>query len=46
MAQLSAEDVTSQKFKATRFREGYDQDEVDEFLEEVTGTLRDRKSVV
>ena len=36
MAQLSAEDVTSQKFKATRFREGYDQDEVDKFLEEVT----------
>jgi len=45
MAQLSAEDVTSQKFKATRFREGYDQDEVDEFLEEVTGTLRTWESL-
>ena len=45
MAQLSAEDVTNQKFKATRFREGYDQDEVDEFLEEVTGTLRTWESL-
>ena len=40
MAQLSAEDVTSQKFKATKFREGYEQDEVDEFLDEVVEAMR------
>jgi len=35
MAQLTAEDVLNKKFQATRMREGYDQDEVDDFLDEV-----------
>ncbi|MBO3085123.1 DivIVA domain-containing protein [Cellulomonas sp. zg-ZUI188] len=36
---LSATDVVNQKFKPTKFREGYDQDEVDDFLDRVTRTL-------
>lgn len=35
MALLTAEDVLNKKFQATRMREGYDQDEVDDFLDEV-----------
>ncbi|WP_082495086.1 DivIVA domain-containing protein [Cellulomonas sp. Leaf334] len=37
---LTAYDVLNQKFAATKFREGYDQDEVDRFLDRVTVTLR------
>ena len=40
MALLTAEEVLNKKFQATKFREGYDQDEVDDFLDEVVNTLR------
>ena len=40
MALLTADDVLDKKFQATKFREGYDQDEVDDFLDEVVTTLR------
>ena len=33
MALLSADDVLNKKFQATKFREGYEQDDVDEFLQ-------------
>ena len=41
MALLTADDVLNKKFQATKFREGYDVDEVDDFLDEVSATLRD-----
>lgn len=41
MALLTADDVLNKKFQATKFREGYDQDEVDDFLDEVVTTLRE-----
>ena len=37
---LTPEDVVNKRFQATKFREGYDQDEVDDFLDEVVNTLR------
>src|SRR5690625_3441807 len=40
MALLTADDVLNKKFQPTKFREGYDQDEVDDFLDEVVNTLR------
>lgn len=40
MALLTADEVSSKKFQPTKFREGYDQDEVDDFLDLVVGTLR------
>lgn len=40
MALLTADNVLNKKFQATKFREGYDQDEVDDFLDEVVNTLR------
>jgi DivIVA domain-containing protein len=40
MALLTADDVLNKKFQSTKFREGYDQDEVDDFLDEVVATLR------
>ncbi|OKL53988.1 cell division protein DivIVA [Bowdeniella nasicola] len=40
MALLTADDVLNKKFLQTKFREGYDQDEVDDFLDEVVNTLR------
>src|SRR3954462_8485624 len=40
MALLTADEVLNKKFQATKFREGYDQDEVDDFLDEVVNTLR------
>ncbi|WP_372595279.1 DivIVA domain-containing protein [Actinotalea sp.] len=40
MALLTADDVLNKKFQATKFREGYDQDEVDDFLDEVVSTLK------
>jgi DivIVA domain-containing protein len=32
--------VENTRFQATKFREGYDQDEVDDFLDRVVATLR------
>ena len=40
MTLLTADDVLNKKFQATKFREGYEQDEVDEFLDHVMNTLR------
>ncbi len=37
---LTPEDVVNKRFQATKFREGYDQDEVDVFLDEVVNELR------
>jgi DivIVA domain-containing protein len=37
---LTPEDVVSKRFQATKFREGYDQDEVDDFLDDVVNELR------
>jgi DivIVA domain-containing protein len=37
---LTPEDVVNKRFQATKFREGYDQDEVDDFLDEVVNELR------
>lgn len=39
---LTADDVVTAHFSATRFRPGYRQDEVDGFLDRVAGTLRAR----
>jgi DivIVA domain-containing protein len=44
MALLTADDVLNKKFQATKFREGYDQDEVDDFLDEVVNTLRETQA--
>ena len=37
---LTPEDVVNKRFNQTKFREGYDQDEVDDFLDEVVVELR------
>ena len=39
MALLTTEAVLNKKFQYVKFREGYDQDEVDEFLDEVVSTI-------
>ena len=39
MALLTTEDVLNKKFQYVKFREGYDQDEVDEFLDAVVSTI-------
>ncbi|WP_082105196.1 DivIVA domain-containing protein [Demequina subtropica] len=39
MALLSAEDVLNKAFSKTKYREGFDQDEVDDFLDEVAATI-------
>ncbi|GII99476.1 DivIVA domain-containing protein [Sediminihabitans luteus] len=39
MALLTAEDILKKKFSATKFREGYDIEEVDDFLDEVGLTI-------
>ena len=44
MALLTADDVLNKKFQATKFREGYDQDEVDDLLDRVVATLRAREA--
>jgi DivIVA domain-containing protein len=41
MALLTADDIRYRKFAPTRFREGYDVDEVDDFLEEVIHTVEE-----
>jgi len=46
MALLTADDVLNKKFQPTKFREGYDQDEVDDFLDEVVNTLRSRDAEI
>ena len=43
MALLTTEDVLNKKFQYVKFREGYDQDEVDEFLDEVVSTIYSRQ---
>lgn len=46
MALLSTDDVLNKRFSITKFREGYDQDEVDDFLDEIVetiGKLQDEK---
>ncbi|MDR3360923.1 MAG: DivIVA domain-containing protein [Bifidobacteriaceae bacterium] len=40
MAQLTADDVVLKQFTTTKFREGYDQVEVDDFLDEVALAMR------
>ena len=40
MTLLTSDDILNVKFESTRLREGYVQDEVDEFLDEATTTLR------
>ncbi|WP_223411407.1 DivIVA domain-containing protein [Occultella gossypii] len=37
---ISAEQVLNSQFKPTRFSAGYEQDEVDDFLDRVVATLR------
>ena len=37
---LTPEDVVNKRFQPTKFREGYDQDEVDDFLDEIVVELR------
>ncbi len=39
MALLTADDVLNKTFQSVKFREGYDQIEVDEFLDEVVATI-------
>ena len=41
MTLLTADDVLNVKFQVSSFKEGYNQDEVDEFLDEVTTTIRE-----
>jgi DivIVA domain-containing protein len=41
MTLLTADDIRYRKFAPTRFREGYDVDEVDDFLEEVIQTVEE-----
>jgi len=37
---LTSEDVLNKKLQVTRFREGYEQDEVDELLDAIMRVLR------
>jgi len=37
---LRPEDIVNKRFQSTKFREGYDQDEVDDFLDEVVVEMR------
>jgi DivIVA domain-containing protein len=37
---LTSEDIVNKRFQSTKFREGYDQDEVDDFLDEVVVEMR------
>lgn len=41
VALLTADDIRFRKFTPVRFREGYDPDEVDDFLEEVIATVEE-----
>lgn len=42
-AMMTSDDVLKVKFQATKFRAGYDQDEVDRFLDKVVESLRARE---
>jgi DivIVA domain-containing protein len=42
-AMTTADEVLNVKFQSTKFTEGYDQDEVDDFLDRVVATLRARE---
>ena len=37
---LSPEDILAKRFQVTKFREGYDQDEVDDYLDDIVVELR------
>lgn len=37
---LTPEEILSKRFQTTKFRDGYDQDEVDDFLDEVVLEMR------
>lgn len=37
---LTPEDIVNKRFQLTKFRDGYDQDEVDDFLDEVVAEMR------
>lgn len=37
---LTPEDIVNKRFQSTKFRDGYDQDEVDDFLDEVVTEMR------
>jgi DivIVA domain-containing protein len=37
---VTPEDIVNKRFQSTKFREGYDQDEVDDFLDEVVVEMR------
>jgi len=37
---LTPEDIVNKRFQSTKFRDGYDQDEVDDFLDEVVAEMR------
>lgn len=39
---MRPEDVVNARFTPTKFREGYHQDEVDDFLDEIVADLRRR----
>lgn len=43
MALLSTDDVLNKRFSITKFREGYDQDEVDDFLDEIVISCKTSK---
>ncbi len=42
-AMITADEVLAAKFQSTKFTEGYDRDEVDDFLDRVVATLRARE---
>jgi DivIVA domain-containing protein len=46
VAMITADEVLAAKFQSTKFTEGYDQDEVDDFLDRVVTTLRARETGV
>ena len=41
---LTAEDIVNKRFQSTKFREGYDQDEVDDMIVETPGHFSDEKN--
>jgi DivIVA domain-containing protein len=43
---LTADDVVLKSFRATKWREGYDQVEVDDFLDQVAMALREQEQVI
>ena len=46
MTLLTADDVLTVKFDVSSFKEGYNQDEVDVFLDDVTTTMREFEDVM